>query len=551
MIEIPNVENFFNLVVRRLFIKRHYPNALSITITEVFGLGRKDLSTKGFISMDSMHEGCENLKKSLKEKTLYAEHIDLCSEILNMLNDERIRINIDSLSESDDKRSEKKIYNEIKNEILTFKNSNDEKSKYDSIKYLFCLSIKDAYYITRITPQELQYKNIKKECPDLLKKITESIKNNDVKNPIKDKLASDKCHFDFSNKNYVIHSVGKKFIPPFNIFIFNDYCYKRSIAYVNVYRLNMKINGHASDKTLNIDKEFKTLYDKISYILYYICTISDEEKIKDYLNFIPKEILPDKNRLLDYIKTLNSFSFSAYEKIRFIYAACIDIPLLNKYTKLKRDLMEQVILPKCTFNEALEWLSDLFVSCRMFGNLDGLIVYDRSILELKRIGEEKYNLRRKYGIFPPIDASLQENLSKETEYLIKRISVTSNTRTVAIDKAMLFVKSFKTSAFEKGIEIAENAVLQFSQFTDEEYKEKLEIYKEKEFELKCMDEIEQIVSENANYTRVDAINIAQNRLNNAKSDKIDEKVAIYERVVKEFKIATDDEFALLQKQIFS
>ena len=358
-------------------------------------------------------------------------------------------------------------------------------------------------------------------------------------------LATDKCLFNFSNKNYVIKPVNEEFIEPFDIFTFNDYCYNRSITYLAVYH---------SDKTFDIDKEFKTLYDKISYILFYICVNSDEEKIKTYLNFIPEEILPNKNRLLDYIKTIHSYSFSVAEKIKFLYNACIDMPLLNKYTKLKRDLMEQVILPNCTYNEALERLSDLFVSSRMFGNLEGLIIYNRSAIELDLMGEEEYNLRKKYGIYPSV-ISQQENSSTETEDLIRLISITADTRTTAIDSAMLFIKSFKTSNFEKGIEIAESAVLQLLQFTDEEYQELINVDTEleriREFERQCMEIIEQIVSEDINYTRADAIKIAQKRLDHANSDRLNEGITIYERVVKEFKIATDDEFTLLQKQIFS
>ena len=72
-----------------------------------------------------------------------------------------------------------------------------------------------------------------------------------------------------------------------------------------------------------------------------------------------------------------------------------------------------------------------------------------------------------------------------------------------------------------------------------------------EFENKCMDIIEKIVSISPKQNRQGAIAVAEKMLANAKS-KANNKTAtdIFERVVKEFNIATDEEYDLLRKQIF-
>lgn len=72
-----------------------------------------------------------------------------------------------------------------------------------------------------------------------------------------------------------------------------------------------------------------------------------------------------------------------------------------------------------------------------------------------------------------------------------------------------------------------------------------------EFENKCMDIIEKIVSIDNRNTRQDAIKIAEKMLASAKAKTTKKAVIdIYERVVKEFKIATDQEYILLRNQIF-
>lgn len=72
-----------------------------------------------------------------------------------------------------------------------------------------------------------------------------------------------------------------------------------------------------------------------------------------------------------------------------------------------------------------------------------------------------------------------------------------------------------------------------------------------EFENKCMDIIETIVGIDIHNSRQDAIKIAEKMLEKAKAKTTNKNViAIYERVVKEFNIATDEEYNLLRKQIF-
>ncbi len=72
-----------------------------------------------------------------------------------------------------------------------------------------------------------------------------------------------------------------------------------------------------------------------------------------------------------------------------------------------------------------------------------------------------------------------------------------------------------------------------------------------EFENKCMDVIEAIVGIDNRLDRKGAIKIAEKMLDKAKTKTNNKEViAIYERVVKEFNIATDAEYDLLKKQIF-
>ena len=72
-----------------------------------------------------------------------------------------------------------------------------------------------------------------------------------------------------------------------------------------------------------------------------------------------------------------------------------------------------------------------------------------------------------------------------------------------------------------------------------------------EFENKCMDIIEQVTAIDIKNTRQDAIKISEKMLEKAKTTGKKKVIDIYARVVEEFKIATDEEYNLLKKQIFS
>lgn len=72
-----------------------------------------------------------------------------------------------------------------------------------------------------------------------------------------------------------------------------------------------------------------------------------------------------------------------------------------------------------------------------------------------------------------------------------------------------------------------------------------------EFENKCMDIIETIVGIDNRMDRKGAIKVAEKMLEKARDKtKNKEVIAIYERVVKEFNIATDTEYEMLKRQIF-
>ena len=73
-----------------------------------------------------------------------------------------------------------------------------------------------------------------------------------------------------------------------------------------------------------------------------------------------------------------------------------------------------------------------------------------------------------------------------------------------------------------------------------------------EFENKCMDIIEKIVSIDIRQNRMGAIKVAEGMLEKAKlKTKSNQIIKIYERVVHEFKIASDEDYEMLRKQIFS
>ena len=77
-------------------------------------------------------------------------------------------------------------------------------------------------------------------------------------------------------------------------------------------------------------------------------------------------------------------------------------------------------------------------------------------------------------------------------------------------------------------------------------------YSEEEFESKCMDVIEKIVSIDIRQNRQGAIKVSEKMLEQAKAKTSNKTViAIYERVLYEFQIATDAEYEMLRKQIFS
>lgn len=77
-------------------------------------------------------------------------------------------------------------------------------------------------------------------------------------------------------------------------------------------------------------------------------------------------------------------------------------------------------------------------------------------------------------------------------------------------------------------------------------------YSVEEFENKCMDVIETIVSIDIRQDRQGAIKVAEKMLEKARlKNSKPVIISIYERVVEEFKIATDEEYNLLRKQIFS
>lgn len=71
------------------------------------------------------------------------------------------------------------------------------------------------------------------------------------------------------------------------------------------------------------------------------------------------------------------------------------------------------------------------------------------------------------------------------------------------------------------------------------------------FEEKCMDIIEQIVAIDIKQNRLGAIKVAEKMLEKAKVTGKAKVIEIYERVVHEFKIATDEDYEMLRKQIFS
>ncbi len=75
--------------------------------------------------------------------------------------------------------------------------------------------------------------------------------------------------------------------------------------------------------------------------------------------------------------------------------------------------------------------------------------------------------------------------------------------------------------------------------------------KKENFENECMDVIEGIVSSSKKLDRQGAIDLTKKKLAAIKETNDKHKIAIYTRVLKEFKISTDKEYNLLKKMIFS
>lgn len=70
------------------------------------------------------------------------------------------------------------------------------------------------------------------------------------------------------------------------------------------------------------------------------------------------------------------------------------------------------------------------------------------------------------------------------------------------------------------------------------------------FEEKCMDVIEAVVSLNSRMNRYGAIKFSKVLLLKAKIAGNAEVIKIFERVHKEFEIASDEDYELLRQQIF-
>lgn len=71
-----------------------------------------------------------------------------------------------------------------------------------------------------------------------------------------------------------------------------------------------------------------------------------------------------------------------------------------------------------------------------------------------------------------------------------------------------------------------------------------------EFEEKCMNVIEQIVSIDIKQDRQGAIKVSEKMLEKAKEKGNQKIIEIYERVLEEFKIASDTDYTILRNEIF-
>ena len=139
--------------------------------------------------------------------------------------------------------------------------------------------------------------------------------------------------------------------------------------------------------------------------------------------------------------------------------------------------------------------------------------------------------------------SLNVYLEKSKEEII---NILNNLPTVICDaltkkhaeRIVGILRKAKILAFV--VKIGDNASIEVDDFASEE-----------EFEEVCMDVIDFTVSLNIKYTRLDAIKIIEGILLRIKNRCPQKIVEVIERVLKEFRIATDKEFEELKKAIFS
>lgn len=72
---------------------------------------------------------------------------------------------------------------------------------------------------------------------------------------------------------------------------------------------------------------------------------------------------------------------------------------------------------------------------------------------------------------------------------------------------------------------------------------------EQDFENKCIEIMEDIITVNKEMTRLDAVNLAKKMLAKAEENGNEEVIKVFEKVVEEFEDATDDEYNTLKKQL--
>ncbi len=72
---------------------------------------------------------------------------------------------------------------------------------------------------------------------------------------------------------------------------------------------------------------------------------------------------------------------------------------------------------------------------------------------------------------------------------------------------------------------------------------------EQDFENKCIEVMESIITVNKEMSRLDAVNLAKKMLAKAEENGNEEVIKVFEKVVEEFEDATDDEYNTLKKQL--